>query len=412
VTTRRLAIAASGMAVSVTDSVLPGLPMHRPDGRPFDPPAELARIREEQPLRRMLFPDRHIGWLATGHAQVRAVLCDRRFSSRYELMHLPYAVPGAAELPPAAPGDLSGVDAPHHTRYRRLLAGKFTVRRMGQLTDRTAEITAETLDAMERQGPPLDLVTAYAQPIPALLICEMLGVPYEDREQFQDHALTMTGLNATMDERMQAWVAVTEYVGRLARAKRADPTDDLLSDMTDSDLTDDELAGLGSFLLGAGLDTTANMLGLGVFALLQHPEQLAAWRAEPELTDQAVEELMRYLSITPIGARAALEDVEIDDHLVKAGETVALSIHAANRDPLRFPNPDMLDIRRNAGGHLGFGFGAHQCLGQHLARVEMRVAFPALLSRFPTLRLAQPADEVPLRGDCDIYGVYQLLVEW
>jgi cytochrome P450 len=330
--------------------------MHRPDGRPFDPPAELARIREEQPLRRMLFPDRHIGWLATGHAQVRAVLCDRRFSSRYELMHLPYAVPGAAELPPAAPGDLSGVDAPHHTRYRRLLAGKFTVRRMRQLTDRTAEITAETLDAMERQGPPLDLVTAYAQPIPALLICEMLGVPYEDREQFQDHALTMTGLNATMDERMQAWVAVTEYVGRLARAKRADPTDDLLSDMTDSDLTDDELAGLGSFLLGAGLDTTANMLGLGVFALLQHPEQLAAWRAEPGLTDQAVEELMRYLSITPIGARAALEDVEIDDHLVKAGETVALSIHAANRDPLpesrraRHPSecrwPSGLRIRR------------------------------------------------------------------
>ena len=294
-----------------TESVLPGLPMLRPAGRPFDPPAELARIREERPLRRMLFPDGHLGWLATGHAEVREVLADRRFSSRYELLHLPYTIPGAGDLPPAAPGDLSGVDAPHHTRYRRLLAGKFTVRRMRQLADRTAEITAATLDAMERQGPPLDLVTAYAQPIPALLICEMLGVPYEDRAQFEEHAFTMTGLNATMDERTHAWVAVTEYIDRLARAKRAEPTDDILGDMTDSDLTDDELAGLGSFLLGAGLDTTANMLGLGVFALLEHPEQLAAWRAEPALSEQAVEELMRYLSITPTGARAALEDVEI-----------------------------------------------------------------------------------------------------
>lgn len=382
-----------------TESVLPGLPMRRPDGQPFDPPAELTRIREEQPLRRMLFPDGHLGWLATGHAEVREILADRRFSSRYELLHLPFSIPGADDLPVAAPGDLSGVDAPHHTRYRRLLAGKFTVRRMRQLADRTAQITADTLDAMERQGPPLDLVTAYAQPIPALLICEMLGVPYEDRQQFQDHAQTMTGLNATMEERGQAWLAVTGYIDQLARAKRADPTDD-------------ELAGLGSFLLGAGLDTTANMLGLGVFALLQHPDQLAAWRAEPELSDTAVEELMRYLSITPIGARAALEDVEIGGQLIKAGETVTLSIQAANRDPLRFAHPDVLDIRRNAGGQLGFGFGAHQCLGQHLARMEMRVAFPALLSRFPMLRLAQPADTVPLRSDCDIYGVYRLQVAW
>ncbi|MDT5124363.1 MAG: hypothetical protein QOH54_7 [Mycobacterium sp.] len=206
---------------------------------------------------------------------------------------------------------------------------------------------------------------------------------------------------------MRRWVSLTRTA-----SKRANPTDDLLSDMTESDLTDDELAGLGSFLLGAGLDTTANMLALGVFALLQHPEQLAAWRAELGLTDQAVEELMRYLSITPTGARAALEDVELDGHVITAGETVAVSIQAANRDPLRFANPDVLDIRRHEGGHLGFGFGAHLCLGQHLARVEMRVAFPALLSRFPKLRLAQPADAVPLRSDCDIYGVYRLLVEW
>ncbi|HEX2283802.1 MAG TPA: cytochrome P450, partial [Mycobacterium sp.] len=367
---------------------LPELPMQRPEGRPFDPPAELARIREEAPLRRMRFPDGHIGWLATGHAEVRAVLADQRFSSRYELLHLPYQIGGVQEIPPAAPGDLSGVDAPQHTRYRRLLAGKFTVRRMRQLTERIEEVTAETLDAMDRHGPPVDLVTAYAQPVPAPIICEMLGVPYADREQFQAHAMTMTGLNATAEERMRAWVAVTNYIGRLVRTKRANPTDDLLSDMTDSDLSDDELAGLGAFLLGAGLDTTANMLALGFFALTQHPDQLAAWRQDPDLTDQAVEELMRYLSITPTGARAALEDVELDGQLIKGGETVALSVQAANRDPRRFPNPDTLDISRKASGHLGFGFGIHQCLGQHLARSEMRVAFPALVDAKPKSEVA------------------------
>jgi cytochrome P450 len=391
---------------------LPELPTQRPAGRPFDPPADLARIRDESPLCRMRFPDGHIGWLATGHAEVRAVLGDQRFSSRYELLHLPYEVAGMTDIPPAAPGDLSGVDAPHHTRYRRLLAGKFTVRRMRQLTERIDQITADTLEAMDRHGPPMDLVTAYAQPIPAQVICEMLGVPYSDRGQFEAAAITMTGLNATADERAQAWTEITEYIDRLAQAKRQKPTDDLLSDLTETDLTEAELAGIGSFLLGAGLDTTANMIALGFFALTQHPDQLAVWRADPGLTDGAVEELMRYLSITPIGVRAALEDVEINGYLIKAGESVTLSVQAANRDPLRFPDPNTLDLRRNAHGQLGFSFGIHQCLGQHLARSEMRVALPALLTRFPTMRLAVPAEDVPMRHDCDIYGVYRLPIKW
>lgn len=391
---------------------LPELPMQRPAGRPFDPPAELANIRDEQPLRRMRFSDAHIGWLATGHAEVRAVLGDQRFSSRYELLHLPYAMAGMSELTSAAPGDLSGVDSPQHTRYRRLLAGKFTVRRMRQLTERIEQITVDMLDAMERHGPPVDLVTAYAQPVPAQVICEMLGVPLADRDRFQSHAVMMSSLDATEQQLTTAWVEITEYIGELVRAKRSEPTDDLLSDMTDSDLTEDELAGLGAFLLGAGLMTTANMIALGFFALTEHPDQLEAWRADPGMTDQAIEELMRYLTITPIGVRAALEDVEIDGHVIKAGENVALAIHAANRDPLRFPDPDTLDLRRNAHGQLGFSFGIHQCLGQHLARSEMRVALPALLTRFPTMRLAVAADEVPMRNDCDIYGVYRLPVEW
>ncbi|HEX6360794.1 cytochrome P450 [Actinophytocola sp.] len=385
------------------------LPTTRPTGCPFDPPSELAELRA-RPVRRMTFPDKHEGWLVTGHAQARAVLADSRFSSRHELMHYPLADVG--EMPPAPVGTLTAMDPPEHTRYRKLLAGKFTVRRMRQLTERLEEITAVQLDAMAALGSPVDLVSAFAQPVPAVTICELLGVPYADRESFQRDAATLSGVDVTPEEQYAAFGAIAEYLRGLVKAKRAAPTDDLLSDLTTSDLTDDELAGVASFLLGAGLDTTANMLALGTFALLSHPDQLSALRAEPALIDGAVEELLRYLTIAHTGARAALEDVELDGQLVRAGETVTLAIGAANRDPARFPDPDRLDVRRQATGHLAFGHGVHQCLGQQLARIEMRVAFPALLSRFPTLRLAVSPEEVPLRHGNDIHGVHRLPVAW
>ncbi|MGW2230142.1 cytochrome P450 [Streptomyces formicae] len=388
------------------------LPVERPSGCPFDPPAELARLRAERPLARLSFPDGHVGWLATSHAVARAVLSDSRFSSRYEFMHLPFETGFTGELPPAPVGDMTGMDAPEHTRYRRLLAGKFTVRRMALLGDRIERITADHLDAMERQGPTVDLVTAYAQPIPALTICELLGVPYDEHHFFQESTATVMSHSSTPEDVAAAMTAMHEYLGRLVVAKRAAPTDDLLSDLTGSDLDDEELTGLAVFLLGAGLDTTANMIALGTFALLSNPDQFAALRADPGLADQAVEELMRYLTIAQLSARSALEDVELAGQVVRAGETVAVSMEAADRDPAKYPDPDVLDLRRKASGQLGFGHGIHQCLGQQLARVEMRAAFPALLTRFPTLRLAVPADEIPLRTGMNIFGVHRLPVTW
>jgi cytochrome P450 len=355
----------------------------------------------------MVYPDGHEGWLVTSYALARAVAADTRFSSRYELMHIPY--PGMAELPPAPPGDMTGIDPPEHTRYRRLLTGKFTVRRMRQLTDRVEQITAEHLDAMAEQGPPADLVEAFAHPVPAMTICELLGVPYSDRELFTGHVAAASAKGATAEDIYAAYAAIGEYVAGLVKAKRAAPTDDLLSDLTTSDLTDVELTGLGTFLLGAGLETTSNMLALGTFALLCNPDQLPALQADPAA---AVEELLRYLSIAHTGARAAVADVELGGQLIRAGETVTVSIQAANRDPARFPDPDVLDLSRHATGHLSFGHGIHQCLGQQLARVEMRVAFPALVARFPDLRLAVAPEEVPMRGTINIDGVYQLPVAW
>ncbi|MEV7803992.1 cytochrome P450 [Microbispora sp. NPDC088329] len=390
------------------------LPTARQPGCPFDPPAELIDARRHGPISRYPFPDGHQGWLITGYDLVRSVLADSRFSSRKELMiHHPSIDYTGVEVPPAPPGEFLLMDEPQHGRYRKPLVGKFTVRRMRQLTERIEQITADHLDAMEEAGPPVDLVTAFAKPIPSIVICELLGVPYEDRGRFQDQIDTFLGGETSDEDLIAAYTATQHYLAELVAAKRANPTDDVLSDLTGSDLTDEELRGMSLILLAAGFDTTANMLALGTFALLRNPEQLAALRADPALTDRAVEELLRYLSVAKTFIRTALEDVELGGQTIEAGTTVILSYNTANRDPERFTDPHLLDLRRQDGGHLAFGHGIHQCLGQQLARVEMRVAFPALLNRFPTLRLAVPAEEVGLRPEtADIFGVKSLPVTW
>lgn len=393
---------------------LTAMPAARRPGCPFDPPQELIEAREHGPISRFPFPDGHRGWLITGYDLVRSVLADPRFSSRRELMrHHPLIDYGDIEVPPAPPGEFLLMDEPRHGRYRRPLVGKFTVRRMRMLTERVEQVTTAHLDAMEQAGPPADLVTAFAKPIPAVMICELLGVPYEERDLFQEHIDTFLGGEASDEEVGTAYVATQRYLAELVAAKRANPTDDVLSDLLDSDLTDEELQGMSLLLLSAGFDTTANMLALGTFALLRNPGQLAALRAEPTLIDQAVEELLRYLSVAKQFYRVALEDVELGGHTITAGTMVILSLSTANRDPERFPDPHVLDLRRQDGGHLAFSHGIHQCLGQQLARVELRVALPALLGRFPTLRLAVPAEEVALRPEtADIHGVKSLPVTW
>lgn len=384
------------------------MPAARQPGCPFDPPAELLDARRHGPISRYTHPGGKPGWLITGYDLVRSVLADPRFSSRKELMNVV-----DFELPPAPPGEFLLMDDPQHRRYRKPLMGRFTVRRMRLLTERIEQITAGCLDAMAETGPPTDLVTAFAKPIPTIVICEILGVPYEDRSSFQEQIDTFMGGETSDEELTAAYTATQEYLAELVAAKRAKPTDDVLSELTDSDLTDEELKGISLILLAAGFDTTANMLSLGTFALLQHPEQLAALRADPALTDGAVEELLRYLSVAKTFMRTALEDVEVGGQTVEAGTTVVLSYNTANRDPERFADPHVLDLRRQHDGHLAFSHGIHQCLGQQLARVEMRVAFRALVDRFPTLRLAVPAEEVGLRPEtADIYGVKSLPVTW
>ncbi|MEV0326764.1 cytochrome P450 [Micromonospora echinospora] len=389
------------------------MPTARRPGCPFDPPVELVDARRHGPISRYTFPGGRPGWLITGYDLVRSVLADLRFSSRKELMRHPTIDYGDIEIPPAPPGEFLLMDEPQHSRYRKPLMGRFTVRRMRLLTERVEQITADHLDAMEAAGPPTDLVTAFARPIPAIVICELLGVPYQDRGAFQEQVDSFMNGETSDEDLFAAYTATQDYLAELVVAKRANPTDDVLSDLTDSDLTDEELKGMALILLAAGLDTTANMLALGTFALLRNPEQVAALRADPALADRAVEELLRYLSVAKTFMRTALEDVEVGGQTIRAGSPVILSYHTANRDPERFADPHVLDLRRQDGGHLAFGHGIHQCLGQQLARVELRVAFPALVNRFPTLRLAVPPEKVDLRPEtADIYGVKSLPVTW
>ncbi|GAB3418766.1 cytochrome P450 [Flindersiella endophytica] len=389
------------------------LPTERTAGCPFDPPAELARLREESPVVPMVYPDGHVGWFVTPHALVREVLADPRFSRRAELTHNPLA---GTPLQPAPPGIFTAMDPPEHTRYRRQLTGQFTVRRMRQLTGQVEQIATEHLDAMEEHGPPADLVTAFAQPIPGLVISELLGVPSSERARFQDAMRDMLRLDTSLEEKMATFAEVQRYMYDLVLAKRAEPTDDLLSGLiSEGDLTDEELAAIGSVLIGAGFDTTANMLALGAYALISRPDQLAAFQTaigNPAAVGHAVEELMRYLTIVPMTMRTALEDVELGGQVIKAGQTVTVSLQAANRDGAHFGNPDTLGLEQTVHGHVGFGHGIHQCLGQQLARVEMQVGFSALFSRFPALRLAVPPEEVPMRDDMAIYGVHRLPVTW
>ncbi len=381
---------------------------------PFDPPEELARLRSEQPVNPLVYADGSVGWLVTGHAEAQTVLTDPRFSARKELQKLPVKWAGQMERKPAGPGEFIFMDPPGHTRYRKLLAGQFTMRRMRQLTPRIEEIAEEHLDAMERQGPPADLMRAYAYPIPSLAICEMVGMPYAESGALHDKVVKLFKFESTPEETRTAGADIHRMLYDLLRRKRARPADDLMSGLvTGEELSDQEILRVVSLLLIGGFDNTANMIGLGVFALLQHPNQLALLRARPELVDGAVEELMRYVPSLHIGPiRVALEDVEVAGQLISASEVVTLSLAAVNRDPRRFAEPDRLDVTRAASRQLAFGYGVHQCIGQQLARIEMRVAHAALLRRFPTLRLAVPADEVPMRDNIVPYGPCCLPVAW
>lgn len=361
----------------------------------------------------------------TGYEQARSVLSDGRFSSdtirNRSAMDLRPDEVGSTRSPVSVPERDDGMflytDPPEHTRLRRLLTGQFTVRRMQVLEDRIREIAVDHVEAMRAVGTEADIVPAFALPLPSLVICELLGVAYSDRAEFQERTAISLNLTKSAEERAESSGAIFRFMRELVAHKREHPADDLLSALihgaADPPLTEIQLVDIATILLGAGHETTANMLALGTFALLEHPDQLAAVRADPTVLDDGVDELPRYLSIIHIGpTRVATEDVTVAGTTIEAGDTVLVSLPQANRAADHWPVPERLDLRRPRTPHLAFGHGVHQCLGQQLARAELRVGLAELVTRLPGLRLAQPADRIPLRTDMLVFGVHSLPVTW
>ena len=387
----------------------------------FDPAPELTAARENDGgVSRITTPFGTTAWLLTRHDDVRAVLADAtRFSNAATMRDLA-ASRGVAtddpEIVAAGVGNLLVSDPPVHTRLRRMLTGAFTMRRINRLEPRMTEIIDEHLDAVERGGAPADLMARFALPISSLMICELLGVPYADRADFQQRTSRQLDESLPMAQREQVWEESRAYMAGLVSRARRQPGEDVLGMLVrehGDDLTDPELTGVAGLLLMAGHEPTSNMLGLGALALLRHPEQLAVVRDDPEQVAPAVEELVRWLSIVASAApKITTEDVEIGGHTIAAGETVVCAMPPADRDPSLTDDPDRLDVTRGSTNHLGFGHGIHHCLGAPLARLQLRLALPALLQRFPALQLAVPFEQIEFRSGQLFYGVRTLPVRW
>lgn len=381
----------------------------------FDPPAIFEKLRQEQPLARMVYPDGHIGWIATSHRIVREVLSDPRFSHSLEIGHFPVTKYGGP-VPqfPAMPGMFIHMDPPDHTHFRRMLTKEFTQRRITELTPHVESVAVEQVEVMRAHGAPADLLTTFAKPFVLRILSDLVGLPYEERDRYADAPAITHDPDADAEESMAVYQEVGALIGETIERKRKQPGDDIISRLLAAgDVTDEELGNIVALLLFAGYETTESALTVGVMALLHHPEQLAVLRADLSRVDTAVEEILRYITVNQYEIfRTALEDLELDGQLVKKGETVTVSLPAANRDPAKYGCPDDLDLGRDTAGHLAFGHGIHQCVGQNLARLELRIGLRALLHNFPHLKAATAAEEIPLRTRGSVFGLKSLPVLW
>ncbi|WHX23213.1 cytochrome P450 [Streptomyces malaysiensis subsp. malaysiensis] len=398
---------------------MPAFPQPRAAACPFDPSPELRGLAKWGPLTRVRSWSDSTPWVVTGHAEQKTLLSDPRLSADFSHPGFPSPVPHTGGKRGATDLSFVGMDDPEHARLRRMVSGAFTIKRVEAMRPVVREMVDDFLTRMLAGPKPADLVQALALPLPSLVISELLGVPYEDHAFFQTNSKVLVSAVATPEERATAHTNLYEYLDQLVGEKLAGPGDDLLSGLgrqiTAGELTRREAAAMGVLLLLGGHETTANMITMGTLLLLQHPEQLARVREadDPKVIVSAVEELLRYLSVVHLGRRrTALEDIEIAGRTIRAGEGVILLGELANRDPAVFPDPDRLDIGRDARHHQAFGVGTHHCLGQPLARMELQVVYPALFRRVPTLRLATDLADIPFKYDAVIYGVYELPVTW
>ncbi|AGS72407.1 cytochrome P450 [Streptomyces collinus] len=397
--------------MSECEQQLPEWPM--PRSCPYAPPDAYEGLRKDPPLKVRIRGGE--AWLVTRHADVRQVLNDNRFSADDQKPGFPIRI----QLPPE-PGVMSfnRMDGSEHGRLRRMAMTEFTARRTRALRPEVELLVERLLDELERGPRPVDLVEHFAVRLPSLVIARMLGVPEEDEATFTEQSRVILSQDATPEETYGAFVEMTGYLDRLAARRTAEPQDDLISRLVTryvatGELTHQELVAMARFFLVAGHETSAHQISLSVLSLLRDPALLAELRADPGLYKPAVEELLRYWSISQDNqVRAAVADVDLGGARIRAGEGVIVAIPGANHDESVYPDAGRLDIHRNASGHLAFGFGAHLCPGASLARMELEVCLSMLFERFPTLRLALPAEDVRFRQNTLVYGLEELPVTW
>jgi cytochrome P450 len=393
---------------------LPSIPRPRAAGCPLAPPPEFTQWRQESGMRRAIWQGRPT-WIVSRYEDIRSSLVDPRFSAETIKSRL-----RAAGVTGEMPVIFARIDDPEHNRLRRMMARDFTWRRAEEARPQIQELVDRFLDTMIEGGPPADLVRDFALPVPSLVISQLLGVPYEDHEFFQEHSTIGLDARSTEDEKAAAIGAVFGYMSELVERKQREPGDDLISRLLTGYVATGELSRETAtmnamILLQAGHETTASMIALGTVALLEHPEIFTMLGSTDDATVTAniVEELMRYLSIVHSQVdRVATEDFDFGGETIRAGDFLLMNLPAANWDPAFVDDPTSFDATRNPRGHLGFGFGVHQCIGQHLARTEMRIALSTLARRLPTLALAVPADELRFQNEQEIYGIEALPITW
>jgi cytochrome P450 len=403
----------------MTDSVACPALFPMPRACPYDPPPELARLQRQAPVSQVRIWNGSTPWLLTRYNDVRAALADPRVSADPRRPGYPHTSSGAAAQQQRTRMFIE-MDDPEHAAQRRLVAGDFTLKRMRALRPRIQQLTDELLDALLEGPNPTDLVAAFALPLPLLVICELLGVPYGDRDFLKEASTAMVSHSSTPDQVLAATEDMLAYLGDLTREKCQSPTDDLLSRLAVEQLRPglldaEQIASLGQLLLVAGHETTANMIALGTLALLERPGQFARIGNSdtPQAAAGAVEELLRYFSVLHSGRRlVALPDLEIGGQCISSGQGIIAALDIANRDQTVFPDADTLDLDRDARRHLASGHGVHQCLGQSLTRIELQIAYHALARRIPTLTLAADAQDLQFREEAITLGVCELPVSW
>jgi cytochrome P450 len=398
---------------------VPDFPMTRAPGCPFAPPPKSLELNASRQLSRVRIWDGSTPWLITGYEAIRMLFADARASVDDRKPGYPHWNEGMLATVDRRPRSVFTSDAEEHTRYRRMLSRPFTFKRVEALRPAVQKITDDHIDAILAGPQPADLVDKLTLPVPSLVISEMLGVPYEDAEFFQEQANRGMSRYASAEDSAKGAGALFKYLMNLITTKMADSAEDLVSDLAErvkaEEISVKEAAQLATGVLIAGHETTAGQLSVSVVALLENPEQQALLRDadDPKVIAAAVEELMRYCSIIQTGQRRiAVEDIEVDGETIRAGDGIILDVAPANWDPRQFPDPDRLDLLRQNGPHVGFGYGRHQCVGQQLARMELQIVLPSLLRRVPTMRLAVPLDELPFKHDALAYGLYELPVTW